>query len=511
MVSPPPRFRSLPERKKSLGLRAVRFATRAGIKLDAHQRQVLTGFMGQTAKGAWSSFENALIEPRQNGKTEILLTRVLFGAFELGERHIVYSAHMWATAHEAFLRACDIVESNRQLAARVAKTRRSAADLGFVLDSGERIRFVTRSRATARGFAGDVVVFDEAHFLAEATHAALLPALSARSKAGKVQVFYACSAADQTRHPDAVVVARIRERGIQGDDPSLAYFEWSAPVLDVDGNEVPPDRVPDDVAADVKVQRAANPAFGVRISAEHVASELRALDRRSFATERLGVGDWPATDSEATGPIHLEDWDALADPSSAPLAPVCIGFDVSPDRRVAVAIAGRRDDGLFHVEITDSEQGTGRLVERLVQLIGDHDPWLVCADPFGLTAVLCDRIEEQAGREVHHRRRARPGVRSSARARRRGDVAASRLRRAQRRDHGGRDAHARRRLGVVAAELCGRHLSSRRRVAGVVGGRRDAGGDGRDHDLVARLVVESTAAQPRLREGAFGRLLCARG
>jgi hypothetical protein len=196
------------------------------------------------------------------------------------------------------------------------------------------------------------------------------------------------------------VVARIRERGIQGDDPSLAYFEWSAPVLDVDGNEVPPDRVPDDVAADVKVQRAANPAFGVRISAEHVASELRALDRRSFATERLGVGDWPTTDSEQTGPIHLEDWDALTDPSSAPVAPVCIGFDVSPDRRIAVAIAGRRDDGLFHVEITDSEQGTGRLVERLVQLIGDHDPWLIAADPFGLTAVLCDRIEEQAGREV---------------------------------------------------------------------------------------------------------------
>lgn len=400
VVSVPPRFRSVPPRASSLGPDAVKFAERAGLQLDGHQVEILDGFLGRRQNGGWASFENALVEPRQNGKTETLLVRVLFGAFELEEKHVVYSAHMWATAHEAFLRAVDVIESTPHLAERIAKIRRSAADLGFILSSGERIRFLTRSRATARGFSGELIVFDEAHFLAEATHSALLPTLSARSAKGQVQVFYGCSAADQTRHPDALVMARLRERGIAGDDPSLAFFEWSAAVLDEDGHELAPDLVPDDVAADPAVWRAANPACPARIAEEHIGHELRGLDRRSFSTERLGVGDWPAGDSGPTGPLHLEDWLALVDEKSEPIAPVCVGFDISPDRRVSIAVAGRRRDGLFHVEIVDARQGTGQLVDRVTELVERHDPWVVAADPYGLGGVLIERIEEQAQIEI---------------------------------------------------------------------------------------------------------------
>ena len=52
------------------------------------------------------------------------------------------------------------------------------------------------------------------------------------------------------RHPDGLVLSNIRRRGIKGEIPRLAFFEWSAEVLDEDGNELPPDRVPDAVAAD---------------------------------------------------------------------------------------------------------------------------------------------------------------------------------------------------------------------------------------------------------------------
>jgi hypothetical protein len=81
---------------------------------------------------------------------------------------------------------------------------------------------------------------------------------------------------------------------MRGDDPRLCYVEWSAEVLDEDGNEVAPDRVPDQVASDPKVWRKANPAIPARIAVSHVGWELRALDRRGFAVERLGVADWPA-------------------------------------------------------------------------------------------------------------------------------------------------------------------------------------------------------------------------
>lgn len=196
------------------------------------------------------------------------------------------------------------------------------------------------------------------------------------------------------------MLANIRRRGIRGEDPRLCYLEWSAEVLDEDGNELPPDRVPDAVASDPEVQRAANPAIPSRITLEHVAWELTALDRRSFATERLGVGDWPAADGHDSGPISLEAWEALLDPRSKIDGPVCLAFDIGPNRASSVAIAGLRGDKLLHVEITDFRLTTGQLVERIVQLVNGHDPWQVVVDAYGIAGNVCDQLEEQ-GVNVH--------------------------------------------------------------------------------------------------------------
>ena len=71
----------------------------------------------------------------------------------------------------------------------------------------------------------------------------------------------------------------------------LAYYEWSAPY-EID--EVA------EYADDEAVWRMANPAMGIRINEEFVRTERRAMDLRTFAVERLGVGDWPS-DEEAEG------------------------------------------------------------------------------------------------------------------------------------------------------------------------------------------------------------------
>jgi hypothetical protein len=89
------------------------------------------------------------------------------------------------------------------------------------------------------------------------------------------------------------VFARIRERGLAATIPALAYFEWS-----VDDAEL--DDVDDEVAEDPEAWAQANPGLGIRISREHIAREQRSMDPRTFAVERLGVGDWPV--STATRP-----------------------------------------------------------------------------------------------------------------------------------------------------------------------------------------------------------------
>jgi hypothetical protein len=398
--SPSPRFCLVPERVKSLAPEMIAFAERIGVPLDEHQRLIVDGMMGVTAGDGWASPEVAIVEPRQNGKSSCLVLRSLYGLFCLGEAHILYSGHMWGATNEMFLFASDLLRSSAELLEQAAKIRYSASDLGFTLKSGARLRFVTRSRQASRGAAADCILFDEAGWLAEPTHSALLPTLSARSGGGKCQIVYAGTAVDQTRHPDGLVLANIRRRGIEGKDSRLCYFEWSAPVLDDDGNELPPDRVPDAVAADPQVQRACNPAIPSRITLEHVAWEFAALDRRSFSCERLGVGDWPSADGHDSGPINLDDWRLLEDPASKITGPICVGFDVGPNKQSSIAVSGLRTDGLVHLEVVAHRLNAAELVEEIVRLVNERDPWKIVVDAFGVAANVVSQLEEQ-GVNVH--------------------------------------------------------------------------------------------------------------
>ena len=228
-VTAAPRFRLVPDRVKTLGPELVAFAEKVGIPLDEHQRLILDAMMGVNAAGGWASPENCVVEPRQNGKSSCLIVRALWGLFEHGEEHVLYSGHMWGAMHEAFLFAADVVKSSDEPQERDVKIRYSASDLGFTLpETGARLRFVTRSRQASRGAAADCILFDEAGWLAEATHSALVPTLAARSGGGKAWIGYAGTAVDQSRHPDGLVLANIRRRGIGGEDPRLCYLEWSA-------------------------------------------------------------------------------------------------------------------------------------------------------------------------------------------------------------------------------------------------------------------------------------------
>jgi hypothetical protein len=221
------------------------------------------------------------------------------------------------------------------------------------------------------------VILDEAMFLNETFHWALLPTLSARSVTGNPQVWYTGSAADELVHQHAVVWARVRERGMVGNDPALAYFEWSAHSEEV----VKPEDVTLEMLDDEGLWAAANPALGIRISNEHVGHELRSMDSRGFAVERLGVGAWPRTDGLVESVISIEDWIALKQDDSKLGDEFCIAFDVSPDRtKAAIAAAGRNQDGVLHVEIAEYLKGTGDVIQRLLEIDAEHYPdEIVCA------------------------------------------------------------------------------------------------------------------------------------
>lgn len=394
-----PRIVSIPPYSTSAGREAVDLAATAGLVLDPWQEYLLMHGLGEREDGRWAAFECGIIVSRQNGKGGVFEARCLAGLFLFDEKLILYSAHEFKTAQEMFLRMQALVENTDSFRRRVKRIRTSHGDEGIELLDGRRLRFVARSTGSGRGFSGDVNIMDEAFNLPATSVDALMPTMSARPNP---QLWYGSSAADKTIAP-CEHLARVRERGIAGGDPGLFYAEWS---IDPHTEHCSRDETgavactdhddPDDPAAWAK----ANPALGIRISAEHVARERASMGDKGFLRERLGVGDWPVLAAAQWAVISEPRWRALADPGSEMVSRVAFALHAAPDRGwAAIAVAGRRADGRLHLEGVEYRPGTRWVAERAAQLVQRWDPAAFVVDAGGPAGPLIADLEA-AGVEV---------------------------------------------------------------------------------------------------------------
>lgn len=365
-----PRVESLPAYVSSAGEEAIEFCTSFGLHLDPWQQYVITQSLGERPDGQWAAFEVCAMVPRQNGKGALLEARELAGLFLFGEQLILHSAHEFKTAQEAFRRVLFHVENNDDLRKRVTRIRTSHGEEGIELATGGRLRFVARSTGSGRGFSGDTVILDEAYNLASEGMSALLPTLSARPNP---QIWYTSSAGMESSEQ----LRRVRERGLSGESKRLAYFEWSAdPEVGLDDREA---------------WAQANPALGIRITEEFVESERDAMDDLGFSRERLGHWFDPLSQMVINGRI----WNELADPRSQVQDPMVFAVDATPDRTAAaVAVAGKRADGLGHVEVIAAQPGTGWLLPRILELNERHKPWAWVLDPASAAGSLLPALQE---------------------------------------------------------------------------------------------------------------------
>lgn len=369
-----PRILSVPEYKTSSGPDVSELCAQVGLFLDPWQQLCLEYGLAERGDGRWAAFEVGVGVARQNGKGELLMAREIGGLFLLDEQLILHTAHQFNTAAEAFIRIVTLIENCDMLRRRVKIIRKGAGQESIELIGGARLRFLARSAASGRGFTGDLVILDEAQILDEAPMRAILPTLSA---VPNPQVWYTGTAGN----PQSTQLAAVRRRGMAGGDPSLVYMEWS-----VDEESYDP--------ADVDDWAKANPALGIRITEDYVARERSALSAEGFAAERLGVGDWPSEGE--TGVIPLEVWRGCADPrGDRPVDPVCFAIDVNVERSAAaVAVAGRRADGLVAVELADHRSGLEWLVARVVELDSTWHPVGVVVDVGGPAATFVRELED---------------------------------------------------------------------------------------------------------------------
>ena len=326
-----------------------------GLELDAWQEDVLLAGLGERSDGRWAVRQVGCSAPRQQGKTQLIVARVLAGLLLFDEEVIIVSAHRLDTSREVFLRLVALIEDNPSLQERVEFIGRSEMREYISMKSGQQVRFKARSHAVGRGWSCDCLLLDEAQILNDEMWAAILPTMSARPNP-QVWLF----GTPPTPLDNGVVFSRFRDAGLEGKDSHIAYLEWSAE--------------PGDDLDDPATWAKANPAFGTRISHEAVAAERAAMTDEKFAMERLGM--WSAGVQRSVVPS--QSWADQADARSVATDRFALGVEVGPDLAWAsIALAGARSDGDWHVELVEDQHTKGAGVEWLDDAVGQ---W-VAANP----------------------------------------------------------------------------------------------------------------------------------
>lgn len=356
-----PRVRSCAPYEFTTGPDAVTIYEKTGRRLDLWQKRSLDDHCAEKANGDWLTLESAQEVPRQNGKGEIINALMLLHLFVLRTKTVIYSAHEFKTAKESYLKIYELIRNTPEFDKQVEYYHNSNEDTSIKLKTGQRLRFLTRSKDGGRGFTGDAIIFDEAFNLSQSSLAAILPTLSS---VPNPHIYYFSSSGKDAGESD--VFRGLKKRGENGD-LRLVWISYSA-----DPRSYDPD------SPESRAQ--ANPAYNIRIFDSFVDVERENMTEIDFLRERLGI--WDDTKTEAV--IDLDAWEERGDELSEPIDPVCFAIDIPPDSSyTSIAIAGRRADGLTHTEVVKRSRGTGWVVDYIEEMVEKWKPTEVVLDAIG--------------------------------------------------------------------------------------------------------------------------------
>ncbi|MFI7678554.1 hypothetical protein [Actinophytocola sp. NPDC049390] len=394
----------------SFGPEALELGLRAGIAADDWQADALNLLLSFRSDGMWACREYCEWVARQNGKGVILELRVLAGLFLLGEKTILWSAHEVKTAKKAARRmrahfgrlgtrferrgsehyAIDL--DGERFTVKVGQT--NGQESFEILETGQLVLFVARSKGSGRGIdAVDLNIIDETFAYTFEQQDAIGPTQRA---ALNPQTIYTSS--PPLDGVSGEVMHRLRKRAESADPGRLGYRDFGAAGRLEDLRELSPAELAA-FLSDVERWANTNPALGTdRLTLEDVENDLASMSEMGFAREILGI--WPRPVESAGGTIDAGQWADLEDTESKLVGRVRFALDTSPDRsHSTVAVAGRRADGRFHVEVIDAKPGTGWVVARTAELYRRWDCGPVVIDPRSAAGAFIQPLIE-AGVEV---------------------------------------------------------------------------------------------------------------
>lgn len=315
-----------------------------GIKLLPWQKSILYRWMAveqdNTGKWKWVNPECGLLVPRQNGKTELFIARIVGGTVFLGEA-LIYTAHSDKTVDETKRRVqrffYDAEAELRDMLTDEFNSEPKSLDYIELRNRG-RCVFRTRTRTGGLGTTNDTLLLDEDQEETDAQQEALLPTVAA-GKSQNQQTIRAGT--PPTSGSSGTVFLRVRKTVLDGKDTDTCWQEWSVATITDPENE--------------DAWYETNPSLGYHLMINAVRNEAKKMAIDSFNKMRLG---WIAG-VENMRAISDEQWNPLAVSSvEIPNSPNLVyAVKFAPDRSaVSLAVGLIMPNGKIHVEIVERRQ-----------------------------------------------------------------------------------------------------------------------------------------------------------
>jgi hypothetical protein len=337
------------------------------IKLLPWQRWVLIHALELLPDGTFRFRTVILLMARQNGKSTLLQVLTLWRMFVDNAPLVIGTAQDLDTAEEQWSFVVEMAEDNPQLAKEIEQVLKVNGKKQMKLVGGQRYKVRAATRRAGRGLSGDLILLDELreHQSWEAW-SAVTKTTMARARA---QIWCASNAGDDL----SVVLAflRLMAHIALGDPDGLAEGVGAELSDMTEGEQLEGDSVgifeysasPGCDKWDRTGWAAANPSLGYpgMLTEKALVSAVRTDPDAVFRTECLC--QWVSKMVESV--IAAALWAGCADPDSQIIGEPSFALDVAPGRGwSAIAVAGLRDDGLPHVEVTSSITPDGIQVDH---------------------------------------------------------------------------------------------------------------------------------------------------
>jgi phage terminase large subunit-like protein len=359
-------------RRRSYATAVVKLAAAQGWSLMPWQRRVLGVALEYEANGVPAYRTVVVTVPRQNGKTTLLWSLMLWWALSRAHNVIIATAQTGIEAMDKWREYVNVVEHGPH-AQRIVAVRYSNGSEVLEWDTGTSHRVRAPSPRAGHGVTLDLGVIDEAWALRdEAVIQSMRPAMATRPHA---QLWIVSTAGTH----ESVLLRRHVELGrravADGKRDGLAYFEWAAPA------EADPD--------DPETWRQAMPAMGYTITPEVVKLDRESMTPGEF--DRAYLNRWTDTAESA---VPAMAWHGVQYEDASPQGSVWLGVDMTPERDAAAIVAGGWWGERVAVEVIDHRPGTDWLVPRVNEVIARHQVAGVVIDSTGPAAAIAADLRE---------------------------------------------------------------------------------------------------------------------